>query len=159
MPEQDIFDVEYWDLEQAKLQQGRQRRRSFAGEVALVTGAASGIGKACVESLLKRGAAVIALDLNADIAGMFARPEVLGLRCDVTEAAQVSQALDRGVRTFGGLDMLVLNAGIFPGGRRVAALADAGVAARDAGQPGREPLAAARDSSSAQARACAAVGW
>lgn len=124
LPEQDIFDVEYWDLEQAKLNKAGSPP-VFAGEVALVTGAASGIGRACVESLLKRGAAVIALDLNADIAGMFARPEVLGLRCDVTEAAQVSQALDRGVRTFGGLDLLVLNAGIFLGGRRVAALADA----------------------------------
>ncbi|MFI4868876.1 MAG: bifunctional aldolase/short-chain dehydrogenase [Steroidobacterales bacterium] len=124
LPEQDIFDVEYWDLEQAKLNKAGTPP-VFAGEVALVTGAASGIGRACVESLLKRGAAVIALDLNADVAGMFARPEVLGLRCDVTDPAQISQALDRGVRSFGGLDLLVLNAGIFPAGQRVATLADA----------------------------------
>jgi rhamnose utilization protein RhaD (predicted bifunctional aldolase and dehydrogenase)/NAD(P)-dependent dehydrogenase (short-subunit alcohol dehydrogenase family) len=123
LPEQDIFDVEYWDLEQAKLKRSGAPA-VFAGEVALVTGAASGIGKACVDSLLRRGAAVIALDINAGIADMFARPEVLGLRCDVTDSAQISQALDRGVRTFGGVDLLVLNAGIFPGGQRVAALAD-----------------------------------
>jgi rhamnose utilization protein RhaD (predicted bifunctional aldolase and dehydrogenase)/NAD(P)-dependent dehydrogenase (short-subunit alcohol dehydrogenase family) len=123
LPEQDIFDVEYWDLEQAKLRKSGATA-VFAGEVALVTGAASGIGKACVESLLERGAAVIALDVNAGIAEMFGRPEVLGLRCDVTDRAQISQALDRGVRAFGGLDLLVLNAGIFPGGTRVAALAD-----------------------------------
>jgi NAD(P)-dependent dehydrogenase (short-subunit alcohol dehydrogenase family) len=56
---------------------------------------------------------------------MFKRPDVLGLHCDVTSAAQLGEALDAGVRTFGGLDLLVLNAGIFPGGERVAALADA----------------------------------
>jgi NAD(P)-dependent dehydrogenase (short-subunit alcohol dehydrogenase family) len=123
LPEQDIFEVEYWDLEQAKLQKTGPPP-VFAGEVALVTGAASGIGKACVESLLTRGAAAIALDINPDIATMFPRPDVLGLRCDVTAAEEISRALDCGVRTFGGLDLLVLNAGIFPGGKRVAALAD-----------------------------------
>jgi rhamnose utilization protein RhaD (predicted bifunctional aldolase and dehydrogenase)/NAD(P)-dependent dehydrogenase (short-subunit alcohol dehydrogenase family) len=123
LPEQDIFDVEYWDLEQAKLKKAGAPP-PFAGEVALVTGAASGIGKACVESLLKRGAAVIALDINPDIASLFPRPEVLGLHCDVTASAQISRALDEGVRAFGGLDLLVLNAGIFPGGTRVAALGD-----------------------------------
>jgi NAD(P)-dependent dehydrogenase (short-subunit alcohol dehydrogenase family) len=123
LPEQDIFDVEYWDLEQAKLQK-TGAPRPFAGEVALVTGAASGIGKACVASLLARGAAVIALDINPDVATGFQQPEVLGLCCDVTVAGEVSQALESGVRAFGGLDLLVLNAGIFPGGKRVAELAD-----------------------------------
>ena len=124
LPEQDIFDVEYWDLEQAKLKK-TAAPPAFAGEVALVTGAASGIGKACVDALLKRGAAVIALDNNPEIVTRFARPDVLGVHCDVTAPAQVCRALDLGVRSFGGLDLLVLNAGIFPGGTRVAALADA----------------------------------
>jgi rhamnose utilization protein RhaD (predicted bifunctional aldolase and dehydrogenase)/NAD(P)-dependent dehydrogenase (short-subunit alcohol dehydrogenase family) len=123
LPEQAIFEVEYWDLEQAKLKKAGVPPM-FAGEVALVTGAASGIGKACVQSLLKRGAAVIALDSNAEVEIMFRQPEVLGLRCDVTVAQEISRALDAGVRAFGGLDMMVLNAGVFPGGRRVAALAD-----------------------------------
>jgi len=57
------FDIEYWDLEQAKLRKAGSPP-AFAGEVAVVTGAASGIGKACVESFLKRGAAVVALDRN-----------------------------------------------------------------------------------------------
>jgi rhamnose utilization protein RhaD (predicted bifunctional aldolase and dehydrogenase)/NAD(P)-dependent dehydrogenase (short-subunit alcohol dehydrogenase family) len=123
LPEKDIFDVEYWDLEQAKLRKGGAAP-AFAGEVALVTGAASGIGKACVDALLARGAAVVALDRNPDITGLFQRPDVLGLHCDVTYPDQIARALDRAVGTFGGLDLLVLNAGIFPGSERVAALDD-----------------------------------
>jgi len=123
LPERDIFDVEYWDLEQAKLRK-TGAPRAFAGEVGLVTGAASGIGKACVASLLARGAAVIALDINPEIATVFQQPEVLALRCDVTVADDISRALECGVRAFGGLDLLVLNAGVFPGGKSVAQLAD-----------------------------------
>jgi NAD(P)-dependent dehydrogenase (short-subunit alcohol dehydrogenase family) len=71
---------------------------------------------------------VIALDINPEIATMFQQPEVLGLRCDVTVADDISRALESGVRAFGGLDMLVLNAGVFPGGKRVAAAGGRGVA-------------------------------
>lgn len=123
LPEADLFDVEYWELEQAKLGRGGPPR-PFAGEVALVTGAASGIGRACVEALLARGAAVIALDLNPAIATQFGRADVLGLPCDVTDATARGLALDAGVRAFGGLDLLVLNAGLFPGGTRIAGLGD-----------------------------------
>jgi NAD(P)-dependent dehydrogenase (short-subunit alcohol dehydrogenase family) len=123
LPEADVFDVEYWDLEQAKLRKAGAPPL-FAGEVALVTGAASGIGRACVDSLLQRGAAVIALDVNPDIEALYARPEVLALACDVTDETAIVRALNAGVRAFGGLDMLLLNAGIFPGGRPLAALAD-----------------------------------
>lgn len=121
LPAKDIFDVEYWDLEQAKLKSGG-KPPVFAGEVALVTGAASGIGKACVESLLNRGAAVVGLDIQPMIETLFDRKDYLGLRCDVTDELQIQQALERAVRAFGGLDMLVLNAGIFPAGCRIDAL-------------------------------------
>jgi rhamnose utilization protein RhaD (predicted bifunctional aldolase and dehydrogenase)/NAD(P)-dependent dehydrogenase (short-subunit alcohol dehydrogenase family) len=124
LPAKDIFDVEYWDLEQAKLQSAG-KPPVFAGEVALVTGAASGIGKACVESLLARGAAVIALDVDATVRERFRGPECLGLVCDVTDPAQLTSALERGVRAYGGLDMLILNAGVFPAGKRIAELDDA----------------------------------
>jgi NAD(P)-dependent dehydrogenase (short-subunit alcohol dehydrogenase family)/ribulose-5-phosphate 4-epimerase/fuculose-1-phosphate aldolase len=121
LPPREIFAVEYWDLEQAKL-----RRPSapppFTGEIGLVTGAASGIGKAVVEALLARGAAVVALDLNPEITQLFPRAEVLGLHCDVTDEAQITRALDAAVTAFGGLDMLILNAGIFPPSRRIEAL-------------------------------------
>ena len=111
--ERDIFDIEYWDLEQAKLNKAGTPP-VFAGEVALVTGAASGIGKACVEAFLRRGAAVVALDRNPVIETLWSRPDVLGLACDVTDRGAISASLDRTVRAFGGVDMLVLNAGIFP---------------------------------------------
>jgi len=121
LPPKDIFDVEYWDLEQAKLKKGG-KPPAFAGEVTLVTGAASGIGKAAVAAFLTRGAAVVGLDLDAKIESLHARPDFLGLRCDVTDDAQVGLAIGRAVVAFGGLDMLVLNAGIFPASRKIAEL-------------------------------------
>jgi rhamnose utilization protein RhaD (predicted bifunctional aldolase and dehydrogenase)/NAD(P)-dependent dehydrogenase (short-subunit alcohol dehydrogenase family) len=121
LPAKDIFDVEYWDLEQAKLRKGG-KPLPFSGEVALVTGAASGIGKACVESLLARGAAVVALDLDTKVATLKIGANFLGLQCDLTSETQFKQALVQAVEKFGGLDMLVLNAGIFPGGCRIDSL-------------------------------------
>lgn len=121
LPAQDIFDVEYWDLEQAKLKKDG-KPPVFAGEVALVTGAASGIGKACVEALVARGASVIALDLNPAIETLFKRPQVLGIVCDVSDEQAIGNALEAGVRAFGGLDMLILNAGIFPSSKKIAAM-------------------------------------
>ena len=121
LPAKDIFDVEYWDLEQAKLK-GGGKAPVFTGEIALVTGAASGIGKACVDSLLVRGAAVVGLDINQAVADLYSRPEYLGLVCDVTDEGQLGGALEKTARRFGGLDMLILNAGIFPPGRRIESL-------------------------------------
>jgi len=121
LPAPDIFEVEYWDLEQAKLKAGGAPP-PFTGEVALVTGAASGIGRACVESLLQRGAAVVGLDIDPGITRRYARPDFHGIVCDLTREAEVTAALDGAVRAFGGLDMLVLNAGIFPKGCDIAGM-------------------------------------
>lgn len=118
----DIFDVEYWELEQAKLLQ-KGSRPPFHGEVAVVTGAASGIGKACVASLLRRGAAVVGLDLNPEVARLHSRPDFLGLACDLTDERALVDALGRAVRAFGGIDLLVLNAGIFPASASIGTLA------------------------------------
>lgn len=118
----DLFDMEYWDLEQAKLRKGG-KPPMFTGEVALVTGAASGIGKACVESLLARGAAVVGLDINPAITALHKKPAFRGVLCDVTDEAQLISALETTVRAYGGLDMLILNAGVFPPGCRIEALA------------------------------------
>ncbi len=122
LPASDIFAVEYWDLEQAKLRRGGSAPL-FAGEIALVTGAASGIGKACAEGLLRRGAAVVGLDISPRIREVFGqRADFLGLECDVSDPSAVDRALDLAVLAFGGLDMLVLNAGIFPSSARLDAL-------------------------------------
>jgi len=108
-----IFDIEYWDLEQAKLKKAGSAP-AFAGEVAVVTGAASGIGKACAEAFLRRGAALVGLDRNPAIDTLFKRQDYLGAVCDLTDARSIAAALDAAVKRFGGIDMLVLNAGIFP---------------------------------------------
>lgn len=121
LPAKDIFDVEYWDLEQAKLR-AAGKPKVFAGEVALVTGAASGIGKACVDSLLARGASVIAMDLNPAIETLYTRHDYCGVRGDVTQLADIQRVLETGVRQFGGLDMVILNAGIFPAAKHIAEL-------------------------------------
>ena len=107
------FAIEYWDLEQAKLKKAGNPP-VFAGEVAVVTGAASGIGKACAEAFLRRGAAVVGIDRNPAIADLFRRQDFLGIACDLTDAKAIQAAMDAAVKRFGGVDMLVLNAGIFP---------------------------------------------
>lgn len=113
LPPADIFAVEYWELEQAKLRHPG-RRRPFLGEVAVVTGAASGIGRACVASLSARGAAVVGLDLNPAVAAVAQSDDYVGLACDLTDEAAMRAALGEAVRRYGGVDLLVLNAGIFP---------------------------------------------
>jgi rhamnose utilization protein RhaD (predicted bifunctional aldolase and dehydrogenase)/NAD(P)-dependent dehydrogenase (short-subunit alcohol dehydrogenase family) len=123
LPAQDIFDMEYWELEQAKLKKGAVSKE-LLGQVALVTGAASGIGKACVDSLLARGAVVVGLDLDRDVEQLYDRSDFLGLACDVTDQAAIKRALERLVQAFGGLDMLILNAGMFPAGSLIAELDD-----------------------------------
>jgi rhamnose utilization protein RhaD (predicted bifunctional aldolase and dehydrogenase)/NAD(P)-dependent dehydrogenase (short-subunit alcohol dehydrogenase family) len=112
LPEKDLFDMEYWELEQAKLNKNKTRAE-FQGKVALVTGAASGIGKACVDMLVEKGAAVAALDINPAIKGLFSKDEVLELTCDVSRDVELKHAVEETVRRFGGLDILVTNAGVF----------------------------------------------
>lgn len=119
----DLFDAEYWDLEQAKLARAG-KPPMFAGEIALVTGAASGIGKATVDALLARGAAVVGLDRDPSIVALHRRAEFLGLAADVTDARAVESALREAVLAFGGIDLLVLNAGVFPASASIAALDD-----------------------------------
>ena len=113
LEENHTFDIEYWDLEQAKLRKAGAPPL-FTGEAVVVTGAASGIGKACVEAFLKRGAAVVGLDRNPAIESLWNRMDFLGVSCDLTQKNAIEKSLDAAVKSFGGVDMLVLNAGIFP---------------------------------------------
>ncbi|MCW5205643.1 bifunctional aldolase/short-chain dehydrogenase [Desulfobulbus sp. F5] len=121
LPLGDLFAVEYWDLEQAKLKKSGNLP-VFSGEIVLITGAASGIGKACVESFLRRGASVVGLDISSKISSVSSSPAFLGLQCDITDEVQIAAALDQAVMRFGGIDMLVLNAGMFPASKTVAEL-------------------------------------
>ena len=126
LPAQDIFDLEYWELEQAKLGRTERADQEFRGEVALVTGAASGIGKACAAELLRRGAAVVGFDIAGTVTSASDAPGYLGVVCDVSDVGSLREAIDRGVARFGGVDMLVAAAGLFPVSAPIAA------AARDA---------------------------
>ena len=123
LPERDLFDMEYWELEQAKL--GKPAARpALQGKVAIVTGAVGGIGKASVTALRAAGAAVVALDVNPAITTAFSGADVLGLVCDVTDGAAIDGAIVQAIETFGGLDIVVANAGIFPSSQPIASLDD-----------------------------------
>jgi NAD(P)-dependent dehydrogenase (short-subunit alcohol dehydrogenase family) len=111
LPEADLFDVEYWSLEQAKLAGAREL--PLQGQIAFVTGAAGAIGKATARAFAAAGAQLVLFDVNekaihetaAEIGG------ALGVPCDVTDAASVANAFAKAVETFGGVDILVSNAG------------------------------------------------
>ena len=123
--EKHLFEAEYWVLQQAKLKsenvnQGEQKTISeFQGKIAIVSGAASGIGLACARELFAQGAVVVGLDLNPEISKIFCEPGMLGLQCDVTDQKAVIEAVAETVRQFGGIDILVLNAGTFPAGQTI----------------------------------------
>jgi rhamnose utilization protein RhaD (predicted bifunctional aldolase and dehydrogenase)/NAD(P)-dependent dehydrogenase (short-subunit alcohol dehydrogenase family) len=105
-----LLEVEAWELEQAKLKLV-DPAPPLTGRVALVSGAARGIGRAAVEALLEAGAAVVGLDLRAI---EMERPEFVGVVGDATQAAVIETCLDRAVERFGGVDILVSNVGYFP---------------------------------------------
>ena len=113
LPEEDLFAVEYWELEQAKLRT-TTLRPAFEGKVVVVSGAASGIGKACVEQFSGQGACVLALDIAENFENQYKGANILPVRCDVTDREALARAVQRAVIEFGGIDVLVNNAGIFP---------------------------------------------
>ncbi len=123
LPEDDVFDVEYWELEQAKLKRAAAPAE-HAGRVVVVTGAASGIGRATVDAFLKAGACVAALDVADRVVSMWSDRRVLAFVCDVTDASALDHAIESTVRRFGGIDAVVSNAGTFPPSARIAELSD-----------------------------------
>ena len=79
-----VFDVEYWELEQAKLRKGGARK-PLAGKIAMVTGGAVGIGAEIADALRQDGAAVMVLDISPSVEERYDAPDALGRICDVTD--------------------------------------------------------------------------
>jgi len=119
LPESEAFAIEYWALEEAKLQR-MLKPKPLVGKVALVTGAAGGIGAACATRLLSEGACVVLTD--RDVAALSTTGDELRTRfghdvvrtqlCDVTSEADIAAAFETATREYGGLDILVANAGL-----------------------------------------------
>jgi NAD(P)-dependent dehydrogenase (short-subunit alcohol dehydrogenase family) len=109
------------ELHHINLDQLRCAAGVFSGEVALVTGAATGIGKRGAVITFTPGGSRRS-DIKPEITGLFTTPSFLGLEVDLTDEAGVLDCLEQAVRAYGGLDMLVLNAGIFPPSRNLEAL-------------------------------------
>jgi rhamnose utilization protein RhaD (predicted bifunctional aldolase and dehydrogenase)/NAD(P)-dependent dehydrogenase (short-subunit alcohol dehydrogenase family) len=121
LPEPELFAVEYWELEQAKLKQGGARP-PLSGRVALVTGAASGIGRATAEALFAQGAAVLGTDIKPEIEQLFQKPGLAGFVADATDPEAVKRSVAECVARFGGIDILVSNAGFFSPSQRIGEL-------------------------------------
>ncbi|MFN0194638.1 MAG: bifunctional rhamnulose-1-phosphate aldolase/short-chain dehydrogenase [Aestuariivirga sp.] len=119
LPEQEAFDIEYWLLEEAKLQR-MPKAKSLAGRIAFVTGGANGIGAAIASKLLSEGACVAIADIDQKALGetstafgkSYGKDNVLAVKVDVTSEEAVVKGMEDTVLRFGGLDIVVNNAGI-----------------------------------------------
>jgi rhamnulose-1-phosphate aldolase/alcohol dehydrogenase len=119
LPEQEAFDIEYWLLEEAKLQR-MPKPKALAGRIAYITGGAGGIGSATALRLLDEGACVVLADIDQEaldarieaIVQRFGRDSAAGVRLDVTNEASVIATFEYAVLTYGGIDIVVSNAGI-----------------------------------------------
>jgi len=119
LDEQEAFDIEYWQLEEAKL--GRLPPPApLTGRIAWITGGAGGIGRACAARMLADGACVCLVDVDEaaldeaalDLAQRFGRDRVRAMRADVTSEDDVRRAVEGAVLEYGGIDLLVANAGL-----------------------------------------------
>ncbi|MEX0719285.1 MAG: bifunctional rhamnulose-1-phosphate aldolase/short-chain dehydrogenase [Balneolaceae bacterium] len=133
LPKQEAYDIEYWALEEAKLQR-MPPESELSRKIIAVIGAGSGIGKALVSRLIEEGATVAAIDLNKDAAeetaeevlseigmgigvagsGISGCGDVIGLWCDITKRSTVKEALQQVILAYGGVDNVVVTAGLYP---------------------------------------------
>ena len=119
LPEQEAFDIEYWALEEAKLRR-MPPPKELAGRIAYVTGGAGGIGRAVARRLLADDASVVLVDVDAEaldavyleLRDEFSSDVVRAVRADVTDEESVADSFRATVGAYGGLDVVVSNAGI-----------------------------------------------
>ncbi len=119
LPRQEAFDIEYWLLEEAKLQR-MPKPKSLSGRIALITGSAGGIGKAIAKKMVEEGAVVVLNDMNAErlknageeFKKQFGKDAYTTAVLDVTNKAQIGEAMAIAILAFGGVDLVVNNAGL-----------------------------------------------
>ena len=119
LPRQEAFDIEYWLLEEAKLQR-MPKPKSLSGRIAFITGSAGGIGKAIAKKFVEEGAVVVLNDTNAErlkkageeFKNLFGRDAFTTVALDVTSKSQVEDAMAAAILAFGGIDLVVNNAGL-----------------------------------------------
>ena len=119
LPRQEAFDIEYWLLEEAKLQR-MPKPKALSGRIALITGSAGGIGKAIAKKFVAEGAVVVLNDMNAErlegageeFKKLYGKDAYTTALLDVTNGAQISEAMATAILAFGGVDLIVNNAGL-----------------------------------------------
>jgi rhamnulose-1-phosphate aldolase/alcohol dehydrogenase len=119
LPRQEAFDIEYWLLEEAKLQR-MPKPKALSGRIALITGSAGGIGKAIARKLVEEGAVVVLNDMNAErlenadeeFKKQYGKDAYTTALLDVTGKAQIEDAMATAILAFGGVDLIVNNAGL-----------------------------------------------
>ncbi len=119
LPRQEAFNIEYWLLEEAKLQR-MPKPKSLSGKIALVTGSAGGIGKAIAKKMALEGAVIVLNDMNQErlrgteeeFVGLFGKDNVISTPLDVTNSDQIQQAFNQAILAYGGIDIIVNNAGL-----------------------------------------------
>jgi NAD(P)-dependent dehydrogenase (short-subunit alcohol dehydrogenase family) len=119
LPLQEAFDIEYWLLEEAKLQR-MPKEKPLSRKIALITGSAGGIGKGIAEKFLQEGACIVLSDINqerlnqtlVEFEKKYSKDNIFTFKLDVTDSDCIAQASQAIALQFGGLDIVVNNAGI-----------------------------------------------
>ncbi|MXY07826.1 MAG: bifunctional rhamnulose-1-phosphate aldolase/short-chain dehydrogenase [Rhodothermaceae bacterium] len=144
LPRQEAFDIEYWSLEEAKLRRMPQEK-GFEGQVVIIFGAGSGIGRETAVRMAAEGANIVVVDLNESAAeevsdsilqsvgmgigvagtGVSGCGNAIGLGCDITERTSVRKVMETAIVAYGGLDHVIITAGMFPGADATGAVPDA----------------------------------
>ncbi|UFH32858.1 bifunctional aldolase/short-chain dehydrogenase [Chryseobacterium sp. C-71] len=115
LPRQEAFDIEYWLLEEAKLQR-MPKEKPLSRKIAIVTGAGGGIGQAIADKMVQEGAVVVFTDLNKEAAesvtAKYSKDQAIAVQCDVTSEEGIAEAFKQTILAFGGVDIIVHSAGL-----------------------------------------------